>query len=87
MTHAPAFSRAEHKPEKLTLMSPLTVRITEALSHDISGLADLHGMEKSEYIRFLVLQDKAEQHRIWVARNGLFSSHAAAATTTSDDIV
>jgi len=71
--------------EKLTIVSPLTIRLTESLQRDIQGLADLRGMERSEYIRHLVLQDKLEQHRIWAARNALFVGQSAVATDTPHD--
>lgn len=69
--------------EKLTAIAPLTIRQTESLAKDIQGLADLRGMEKSEYIRHLVQEDKKEQHRVWLARNQLFSSECGAATDTA----
>lgn len=72
--------------EKLTIVPPLTIRLTESLQKDIQGLSDLRGMEKSEYIRHLVLQDKLEQHRIWLARNQLFSGADLDATDTPHDI-
>jgi hypothetical protein len=73
--------------EKLTIVPPLTIRLTESLQRDIQGLSDLRGMEKSEYIRHLVLQDKLEQQRIWAARNSLFSVGTPGATDTAHDIV
>jgi hypothetical protein len=73
--------------EKLTIVPPLTIRLTESLQRDIQGLSDLRGMEKSEYIRHLVLQDKLEQQRIWAARNSLFSGASPSATDTAHDIV
>ena len=62
----PLFSRSASpaRAEKLTTIAPLTIRQTESLARDIQGLADLRGMEKSEYIRHLVIQDKLEQERI-----------------------
>ena len=71
--------------EKLTIVPPLTIRLTESLQRDIQGLSDLRGMEKSEYIRHLVALDKAEQHRIWVARNQLFQGHGLDAINTPHD--
>ncbi len=71
--------------EKLTIVPPLTIRLTESLQRDIQGLSDLRGMEKSEYIRHLVSMDKAEQHRIWVARNQLFLGHPIDAINTPHD--
>lgn len=73
--------------EKLTIVAPLTIRLTESLQRDIQGLADLRGMEKSEYIRHLVLQDKLEQQRIWAARNSLFSTPGMNATNTAQHSV
>lgn len=73
--------------EKLTIVPPLTIRMTETMAHDIQGLADLRGMEKSEYIRHLVTQDKLDQHRIWVARNSLFSNGTNDATNTAHCVV
>lgn len=91
MTHEsdnPAFSRASvARGEKLTIVTPLSVRLTEAQALDVQGLADLRGMEKGEYIRHLVAQDKAEQENIWKARNQLFSRSPANATNTAHDKV
>lgn len=82
----PLFSRATAvRPEKLTVIAPLTIRQTESLARDIQGLADLHGMEKSEYIRHLVNQDKKRQQEIWAARNQLFSGVGSGATDTAHD--
>ena len=80
-----AFSRqaTPARTEKLTIVPPLTVRVTESIAHDIQGLADLQGMEKGEYIRHLVARDKAEQQRIWLARNQLFASGTDSATDTA----
>ena len=80
-----AFSRpgVPARSEKLTIVPPLTVRVTETQAHDIQGLADLRGMEKGEYIRHLVAQDKLEQHRVWLARNQLFANGTESATDTA----
>lgn len=81
-----AFSRAPgHRAEKLTIVAPLTIRQTESMARDIQGLSELHGMEKSEYIRHLVAQDKLEQENIWKARNQLFSKVADKTTNTTYD--
>ena len=72
------------RAEKLTIIAPLTIRQTESLAKDIQGLADLRGMEKSEYIRHLVQEDKKEQHRVWLARNQLFSNGVETATDTAN---
>ena len=71
--------------EKLTVIAPLTIRQTESLARDIQGLADLHGMEKSEYIRHLVNEDKKRQKEIWSARNALFSGQPTEAMFTTND--
>lgn len=84
----PAFSRASiARGEKLTIVTPLSVRLTEAQSTDVQDLADLRGMEKGEYIRHLVAQDKLEQENIWKARNQLFSKSTLKATNTTHDMV
>lgn len=75
------------RQEKLTVIPPLTIRQTESMARDIQGLADLRGMEKSEYIRYLVDQDKQEQLRIWTARNQLFATGGSVATNTTHDEV
>ncbi|WP_114973383.1 hypothetical protein [Rhodoferax ferrireducens] len=89
MTHddeTPVFSRATvARTEKLTIIPPLTIRQTESMARDIQGLSELHGMEKSEYIRHLVAKDKAEQEGIWKARNQLFSKPPVKTTNTTDD--
>jgi hypothetical protein len=71
--------------EKLTIVSPLTIRLTESLQRDVLALAELRGMERSEYIRHLILQDKLEQHRVWAARNQLFIGSDTIATATAHD--
>lgn len=81
------FSRSVARAEKLTIVPPLTIRQTESLARDIQGLADLRGMEKSEYIRHLVIQDKLEQERIWAARNQLFAGTEKLSTDTPHDEV
>ena len=73
--------------EKLTIVSPLSVRLTEEQLRDVQGLAELRGMEKGEYIRHLVAQDKLEQENIWKARNQLFSVMRDTATNTARDKV
>ena len=73
--------------EKLTIVSPLTIRLTESLQRDVLALAELRGMERGEYIRHLILQDKLEQHRVWAARNQLFIGAAPSATDTAHDKV
>ena len=79
------FSRsAAARQEKLTVIPPLTIRQTESLARDIQGLADLRGLEKIEYIRHLVIQDKLEQQRIWAARNQLFALGGTSATDTEN---
>ena len=80
-----AFSRqtAPARSAKLTIVPPLTVRVTEAMAIDIQDLADLMGMEKGEYIRHLVAQDKLEQRRVWSARDPLFARAGEAATDTA----
>lgn len=80
----PAFSRTA-RTEKLTIIPPLTIRQTESLARDIQGLSELHGMEKSEYIRHLVAEDKVRQHSIWLARNSLFVNASPDTTNTPDD--
>jgi hypothetical protein len=87
MNHDTMLSRAAGTGgEKLTIIAPLTIRQTESLAKDIQGLADLRGMEKSEYIRHLVEEDKKAQHRIWLARNQLFSGECGSATDTAHDV-
>jgi len=76
----PSFDMAT---EKLTVIPPLVIRQTESLARDIQGLSDLHGMEKSEYIRHLVTQDKKRQQEIWAARNQLFADAEKGATNTA----
>ena len=71
--------------EKLTIVAPLTIRLTESLDRDIRGLSDLHGMERSEFIRYLVAEEKKRQQEIWAARNRLFSNQPPAATVTASD--
>lgn len=80
----PAFSRVV-RAEKMTIIPPLTIRQTESLARDIQGLSELHGMEKSEYIRHLVAEDKVRQHSIWLARNSLFVNASSDTTNTPDD--
>ena len=73
--------------EKLTIIPPLSVRLTESQARDVQGLADLHGMEKGEYIRHLISRDLEEQHRVWVARNQLFANKPELSNLSSSDSV
>lgn len=73
--------------EKLTIVTPLSVRFTETQLRTVQKLADLNGMEKGEYIRHLVTQDEEKEHRIWLARNQLFSADQGNAKQTTADSV
>jgi ERCC4-type nuclease len=73
--------------EKLTIVTPLSVRFTESQLRTVQKLADLNGMEKGEYIRHLVTQDEEKEHRVWLARNQLFNADAGNAKTTAADSV
>lgn len=73
--------------EKLTIVTPLSVRFTETQLRTVQKLADLNGMEKGEYIRHLVTQDEEKEHRIWLARNQLFSADQGNAKQTAQDSV
>jgi hypothetical protein len=73
--------------EKLTIVTPLSVRFTETQLRSVQKLADLNGMEKGEYIRHLVTLDEEKERRIWAARDQLFSIDKPAATHTASDKV
>ena len=73
--------------EKTTIIAPLTIRQTEGWAREVHELAELHGMEKSEYIRYLVAMDKAKQEQIWAARNKLFNSTPDDSTNSGYDTV
>lgn len=73
--------------EKLTIVAPLSIRFTESQLRTVQKLADLNGMEKGEYIRHLVTQDEEKEHRIWLARNQLFSVDAGTSTILANDTV
>lgn len=73
--------------EKLTAVTPLSVRFTESQLRSVQKLADLNGMEKGEYIRHLVHQDEERERRVWAARDQLFSGSAGDASHTSSDKV
>jgi Arc/MetJ-type ribon-helix-helix transcriptional regulator len=74
--------------EKLTIVPPLSVRLTESQLRIVQKLADLNGMEKGEYIRHLVLQDEEKERRIWAARDQLFAESKTGATNgVSDKVV
>ena len=73
--------------EKLTIVTPLSVRFTETQLRAVQKLADLNSMEKGEYIRHLVTLDEEKERRIWAARDQLFAHHAPAATSTTSDKV
>ena len=77
----------EQMKEKLTILPPLSVRLTESQSADVADLADLHGMEKGEYIRHLIERDKEKQHAIWLARNPLFNRSPEATKPESDKVI
>jgi hypothetical protein len=75
-----AFSRGQPHGEKLTVISPMTIRQTESWSKKVGLLAGFHGMEKAEYIRHLVDKDELEQKKIWADRSQLFSDSSGPAT-------
>lgn len=70
-----------------SIVTPLSVRFTETQLRTVQKLADLNGMEKGEYIRHLVTQDEEKEHRIWLARNQLFSADQGNAKQTTADSV
>ena len=69
--------------EKLTIVSPISVRFSETGLRELDGLAAIEGMERGEFIRHLVAQEKKRQHSIWLARNALFSCENLDATNTA----
>ena len=69
--------------EKLTIVSPISVRFSETGLRELDGLAAIEGMERGEFIRHLVAQEKKRQHSIWLARNALFSGEIFDATNTA----
>ncbi len=73
--------------EKLTIVTPLSIRFTETQLRSVQKLADLNGMEKGEYIRHLVSQDEKRERQIWAARDQLFAGDKSAATHTEVDRV
>lgn len=58
--------------EKLTIVSPISVRFSETGLRELDGLAAIEGMERGEFIRHLVAQEKKRQHSIWLARMHCF---------------
>ena len=73
--------------EKLTIVTPLSVRFTETQLRAVQKLADLNGMEKGEYIQHLVTLDEEKERRIWAARDTLFAQRAPTTTHTPSDKV
>lgn len=73
--------------EKLTIATPLSIRVTETERARVRGLADLAGMEVSDYVRHLVSVEWAAQQQIWSARNQLFGTKESNSTSESSDDV
>lgn len=73
--------------EKLTITPPVSVRFTESGLRELQMLADIRGMERSDYIRHLVSQDKLAQQKVWRALDPLFSDGGIKSTTTTHDNV
>ena len=73
--------------EKLTINPPVSIRFTESGLRELQMLADMRGMERSDYIRHLVLQDKLAQHKVWLALDPLFAEGSTKSTTTTNDKV
>jgi len=73
--------------DKLTEVSPVSVRFTKPQLRSLDKLAELNGMERGEYIRHLVHQDEEKERRIWNARSPLFESEFTDASATSSDTV
>ena len=73
--------------EKLTITPPVSVRFTESGLRELHMLADIRGMERSDYIRHLVSQDKLAQQKVWRALDPLFADGGIKSTTTANDNV
>ena len=73
--------------EKLTILPPVSIRFTESQLRDLQMLADMRGMERSDYIRHLVTQDKLVQHKLWLALDPLFAGAGTEATNTANNKV
>ena len=73
--------------EKLTITPPVSVRFTESGLRELHMLADIRGMERSDYIRHLVSQDKLAQQKVWRALYPWFADGGIKSTTTANDNV
>ncbi len=69
--------------EKLTIIPPLSVRLSESQALDVQRLAEMHGLERGEYIRHLISKDKEDQRKIWALRNQLFGTVTAESMSTA----
>ena len=81
-----SYPMTAHK-EKLTIVAPLTVRLTQSLSDALGKLADLHRMERSQFVRHLILAEKERQREIWQARHSLFGEGSVDASNAACDDV
>ena len=74
-------------PDKLTIATPISVRVTEGETDRIGRAADFYGMNKSEYIRHLIERDYAVLKKKWAALSPLFADESDDASATSSDKV
>lgn len=66
--------------DKLTIATPLSVRVTETESKEAKLQADYRGMNVSDYVRHLLLQDKKVLKREFDALIPLFAAQQGDAT-------
>ena len=73
--------------EKLSNGTPVTVRFTAEGFAELHALAESEGMEHSEYIRHLVVQDKRAKRQKWDLLNQVFANGATSSTNSATDNV
>ena len=82
-----AFARGGVRVEKLTIAPPVSVRFTVGGLEKLQKQADYRGMERSDYIRHLVLQDELELKKQFNALSPLFSDSDNGSMNTAADSV
>jgi len=73
--------------DKLSIATPISVRVTVAGRKRAYAMAEANGMEVGEYIRHLLAQDEVKQHQKWAALNPVFSTSSEASTNGASDSV
>ena len=70
----------EMATEKTTIVTPISIRVTESMQARIDRLSDYHGMNRSEYLLSLVEKDERELQERYRALEPLFGGRGSRAS-------